>query len=77
MTNHITVHIDKKPYKVDVEELTGAQLRALSDPDISAGYELLLEVPGGDDRPIGDDETVALNPGIHFFSAPRNITPGR
>ena len=72
-----TTHIDKKKYTVEVGELTGAQLRALPEPDISAQYELLLEVPGGEDDPIGDSQTVQLTSGMHFFSAPRNITPGR
>lgn len=72
-----TIHIDKKKYSVEVDELTGAQLRALPEPDISANYELLLEVPGGEDDPISDGQAVALKNGMHFFSAPRNITPGR
>lgn len=72
-----SIHIDKKLYKVDGPALTGAQLRALPSPPISAEYDLLLEVPGGEDRLITDGETVELKNGMHFFSAPRNITPGR
>lgn len=72
-----TIHIDKKKYTVEEARLTGMQLRALPEPDISAAYELLLEVPGGEDKPIGDDEVLPLKNGMHLFSAPRNITPGR
>lgn len=75
--NGTTIHIDKKKYTVEAESLTGAQLRALPDTDITAEYELMLEVPGGEDDSIGDEQTVTLKNGMHFFSAPRNITPGR
>lgn len=72
----IVIHIDKKQYKVSESELTGSAIRQLPDPDISQEYELELEVPGGDDRPIADGEVVQLKNGMHFFSAPRNITAG-
>ena len=72
-----SIHVDKKLYKVEVPAMTGAQLRALPNPPISGEYDLLLEVPGGEDELIADDEVVALRNGMHFFSAPRNITPGR
>jgi len=70
------IHIDKKQYKVFDEEMTGAQLRALPDPDLSADYDLFLVVPGGEDVLVSDDQSVSLKAGAHFFSAPRNITPG-
>lgn len=72
----IVIHIDKKQYKVSESELTGSALRQLPEPDISQEYELELEVPGGDDQPIADDQVVPLKNGMHFFSAPRNITAG-
>lgn len=37
------IHIDKKVYKVEADALTGAQLRALPEPDIAANYELVLQ----------------------------------
>jgi hypothetical protein len=73
----VVIHIDKKEYKSGAEELTGAQLRTLADPDIGAQFDLWLEVPGKEDEKIGDDETVELKNGMHFFSAPRQINPGR
>lgn len=73
----ITIHVDKKEYKVEGASLTGAALRALPASAIGAEYDLLLEVPSGEDRTIADDESVELKNGMHFFSAPRNITPGR
>jgi hypothetical protein len=73
----ITIHIDRKPYRVTEREMTGQQLRALAEPPIGPDRDLYEVVPGpGDDRLIGDTETVALHEGIHFFSAPRTITPG-
>jgi hypothetical protein len=71
------IHIDKKPYKVEEEALTGAALRALPNPGIASNYELVLQVPGGDDRQIADDELVPLTNGMHFFSVPKNLDAGR
>jgi hypothetical protein len=72
----ITIHIDRKPYKVDQTELTGAQLRQVAQPPIGGNYDLWLEVPGGEDKLIGDDESVELKNGMHFFSTQKHITPG-
>ena len=75
--HEITVHIDRKPFKVEAEELTGTQLRALPTPPIGADYDLYLEVPGGEDELIADGQEVKLKEGVHFFSTQRHITPGR
>lgn len=74
--NDNVIHIDKKMYKVQEDQLTGAALRALPDPDIASNYELVLQVPGGDDRQIADDELVTLKNGMHFFSVPKNLDAG-
>ncbi|MFT3864594.1 MAG: multiubiquitin domain-containing protein [Solirubrobacterales bacterium] len=70
------VHIDRKSYEVREPELTGAQLRQLPDPAVGPEFDLWLEVPGGEDRRIGDDEEVVLKKGMHFFTAPSVINPG-
>ena len=75
--NDNVIHIDKKQYKVQEDTLTGAALRALPEPDIASNYELVLQVPGGDDRQIADDEVVELHNGMHFFSVPKNLDAGR
>ena len=77
--NHkqIVIHIDRKPFKVEQEELTGTELRELPDPHIGPEFDLWLEVPGGEDRRIEDGESVKLREGMHFFTAPRVINPGR
>lgn len=73
----LSIHIDRKLYKTSSESLTGAELRALPEPDVGAQLDLYLEVPGGDDRLIGAADAVELENGMHFFSAPSTINPGR
>jgi Multiubiquitin len=74
--HEITIHIDRKQFKVDAKELTGAQLRQLPHPLIGPDYDLYLEVPGGEDELIADDKEVKLKECMHFFSTQRHITPG-
>ena len=71
------IHIDKKVYKTTQSEMTGIELRALAQPKIGEMYDLVVEVPSGEDRIIGNQEIVSLKNGLHFFSVPKNITPGR
>lgn len=70
------IHIDRKQYKTDAPALTGAELRTLAEPDITAEYDLWLEVPGGADRIIADTDTVDIHNGMHFHSVQRNTNPG-
>ena len=75
--HEIPVHIDHKMYKVSKVTMTGAELRGLPQPPISADYDLYREVPGqGDDPKIGDAESVELKEGMHFYSVLRQINPG-
>ena len=70
------IHIDRKQFKVDRSPLTGAEIRQLAGltPDV----DLYLEERGDeDDRLIADDDSVDLRNGLHLFSTPRHITPGR
>lgn len=73
----IVIHIDRKQFKVAEGEMTGAQLRVLPDPDVGSEFDFWLEVPGGEDRQIGNEESVKLKNGMHFFTAPSVINPGR
>jgi hypothetical protein len=70
------IHIDRHQFKVEQSSLTGEQLRQLPSPAIGADYDLFLEVPGGEDKLIGDQEQAELKNGAHFFSVQRNINPG-
>lgn len=75
--NPIHINIDKKPYQVEAEVMTGLQLRAVPAVDITAEYDLFQVVPGEDDHLVGDGEEIELKQGMHFFSAPQNINPGQ
>ena len=72
-----TIHIDRQQFKVSGDTITGAELRRLPSSDIAADLDLWLEVPGGEDNRIDAEEVVALKSGLHFFTAPRTINPGR
>jgi hypothetical protein len=73
-----TIHIDKAQFKVAEDALTGAQLRALPSPPIGADFDLYLEIRGpGDDRLVTDADSIALENGMQFFTAPSTIAPGR
>jgi len=71
-----TIHVDRHEFKVEQQALLGTELRHLPTPAIGPDYDLYLEVPGGEDDLIGDDQSVELKNGMHFFSVQRQITPG-
>ena len=71
------IHIDRKPYVVSRNEMTGAELRHLAGlPD---NVDLYREEEGDvEDEPVlGDQDVVKLRPGLHFYSTPSHVTPGR
>jgi hypothetical protein len=73
----IPIKIENKPYKAPKSSMTGLELRDLADPKITPDRDLYLEVHGrGKDRLIGDQEAVALEPGMHFYIAPKTVNPG-
>lgn len=74
---HINIQIDRVHYKVELNDMTGQQLRALPNPPIQSDRDLFLVVPGGHDLKIGLDEVVHLADGMRFFTAPGHINPGR
>jgi hypothetical protein len=73
---HFDIHIDRKPYVVSQPELSGAALRQLAG--LPGSVDLYLEEQGDvEDELIKDHDVVRLRPGMHFYSTPSNITPGR
>jgi len=73
----ITIHIDKEKFRAPAGTLTGAELRALPAPPLGPDVDFYVEVPGpGPDELIDDARSVDLKNGMHFFTAPRSITPG-
>ncbi|MCW6531953.1 multiubiquitin domain-containing protein [Sphingomonas sp. MMSM20] len=71
-----TIKIDRTVYKVDAEQMTGLQLRQLSNPPIGADRDLFEVVPGGSDVKIFDEQAVQMRDGLRFFTAPAQINPG-
>jgi hypothetical protein len=71
-----SIHIDRDLFKVDHDRLTGLELRRLPTTPIPDTRDLFLVVPGGLDELIGDNQVVELKEGMHFVTAPRNVTPG-
>lgn len=78
-SDHTTViHIDRADYHVDAAALTGLQIRDLPTPAIGPDRDLYLQARGHEeDQLIADSQVVTLENGMHFFSAPRTITPGQ
>lgn len=67
--NQTVIHVDGHEYKVQQSALTGAQIKALASKD--SQYQLFLEAHGNDpDRAIGDNESVSLKNGMHFYTVP-------
>ena len=72
----VKIRIDREEFLVREESLTGAQLRALPNPDIGSDRDLFEVVPGGSDKKIELTDTVKMRPGLRFFTAPAQINPG-
>ena len=75
--HEFNIRIDREHFKVSEPSLTGAQLRALPTPPIGPDRDLFEVVPGGSDRKIELNESVAMRDGLRFFTAPAQINPGR
>src|ERR1700678_4015713 len=72
----IPIFIDRRPYEATRDPMTGAELRELAQPHIGPDRDLYLDKPGTGGILIGDDEQVDLEPGMHFFSVPKQIHEG-
>ena len=61
--------IDSQHFTVTQTSMTGAQLKALAGRDPQ--YQLFLEEHGNNpDRLIGENESVAMRNGLHFYTVP-------
>jgi hypothetical protein len=67
----VPILIDGTRYVAPQREMTGAQLRALPTPPIGADRDLWLDLDGGLDRVVGDDEIVELHPQLGCSPCPR------
>jgi hypothetical protein len=63
----VVIFIDGKEFKVEMEFLNGAQIKALGG--VPSDYQLFLEQKG-EDKPISDAQSVKLENGMHFFAVP-------
>jgi Multiubiquitin len=72
----IVIFIDGTEYRTRAHKLTGEEIRHLPTPPIGPERDLWLEIPGGHDKLIGNDEEVELHDGMRFFTAPATINPG-
>lgn len=70
------IQIDRVHYRVEVNTMTGQDLRNLVSPPIPVTRDLFLVVPSGDDEKIEPSATVPLRDGMRFFTAPATINPG-
>lgn len=70
------IYIDGSKYHVEGDRLTGAQLRAVPTPPVSAERDLWLDIVDELDRIIEDDEVIELKNNMRLFSVPRVINPG-
>jgi len=66
---HFEIFVNNKPYKTDLDKMTGQQIKALAG--VPSDYELFL-VKGKESEPIGSNQTVEIKNGEHF----RAIPPG-
>ena len=69
------IQIDRLNFRVDVETLTGRELRDLPTPGLSNDYDLWHVVPACDDEIVRDDDVIDLRGG-RFYSMPRIINAG-
>ena len=70
------IQIDREHFTVTIPEMTGAQLRTVPNPPISADRDLFEVRPGETDLPVSDTTTVTMHDGLRFFTAPSHINPG-
>lgn len=75
--SNLKIQIDRVHYEVHDEQLTGAQLRAIPDIDITLDRDLFEVVPGQPDRKLDLDDVAEIRNGKRFFTAPATINPGQ
>lgn len=66
--HHVKIIINGKELRVDHDDLTGAQIKAIADIPPA---DILYRLVGDHRREIGDSERVELHNGERFVSVPR------
>lgn len=69
--------VDRKPHVWAQPFITGAQIKQLASVD-NEKFEAWLDVPGPEDQPVGDAESIDLrSPGVErFFTGKKTTTEG-
>jgi hypothetical protein len=70
------IQIDRTHYRVEEEEMTGAELRQVPAEPIGADRDIFEVVPGEPDKKIELTTVVKIRNGKRFFTAPAHINPG-
>lgn len=74
---NIIVHIDNKPHSISKNPMSGRELLVLAGVDYQK-FDLYLEIRGaGDDKQVGNNESITIEPGMHFTTVPSRINPGK
>jgi hypothetical protein len=71
------IFIDGMKVIAPARNMSGAELRALTEPPIGADRDMWLDTAGDLDELISDDHRVDLEPQMRFFTVPRIINPGQ
>jgi hypothetical protein len=73
----IKILIDQKPFEIDGQFITGAQIKSLVGAPVTYGVWLKVSGPG-QDKEIANDEQIDLSlPGReHFFTGAKTTTEG-
>ena len=70
------IQIDRMTFQVTETRMTGADLRRVPDPPISAERDIFQIIPGHPDRKVENDDRILVSDGLRFFTAPNTINPG-
>jgi hypothetical protein len=73
----ITIYVNKHPFRVPAQPMTGAALKELPTPPIGDDLDLVRIMHGGEsDLFVRSDEVIELQDGSEFFAVPRTILAG-
>jgi hypothetical protein len=73
----ITIYVNRHPFRVADQPVTGAALKELPTPPVGPDLDLVRIMHGGEsDLFVRPDEVVELEDGTEFFAVPRTIMAG-
>jgi len=76
-SGRITIYVNRHPFRIHPQPVTGAALKGLPTPPIGPDLDLVRIMHGGEsDLFVRPDEVVELEDGTEFFAVPRTIMAG-